>query len=89
MSSLLTEKEAAAMLHMSERLLREKRRHGEIRYVALSARKIAYRQEDCAEYIEARARIDVPVTTSHTMSSGRTKGRRPVVVPFSQRKARK
>lgn len=87
MTALLTEDEAAAMLHMSARLLRDKRRHGLIRYVALSARKIAYRPEDCREYIDAQARIAQPSSTSHNHRPRKSSSRPGNVVPFSKRKA--
>jgi len=86
MGALLTEPEAAEMLHMSARLLREKRRMGLIRYVALSARKVAYRPEDCREYIDSQTRIAVPLATSHNGKPAK-QSRPGNVVPFSKRKA--
>lgn len=41
MTALLTEREVAAMLHVSPRTLRDLRSKGMIRYVRLSPRKIA------------------------------------------------
>lgn len=89
---LLTEEEAAQFLRIGTRTLRELRRDRQIRYVAISARKIAYRLEDCEEYIAARVRLD-----SAPKKDGKGKGARgrakpaaardDVVVPFSQRKA--
>lgn len=85
---LLTEEQAAERLLISPRSLHALRKAGQIRYVQLTARKIAYRPEDCDEYVAARVRIALPRSES---SSGprRTKGRTGlsagVVVPFSQR----
>ena len=53
---LLTEEQAAARLLLHPRTLRKLRQAGQIRYVALAGRKIAYRPEDCAAYIESRSR---------------------------------
>ena len=52
MSALLTEQEAAAMLHVSPRTLRDLRSKGMIRYIRLSPRKIAFTPDDIAEYID-------------------------------------
>lgn len=92
-SCLLTEEEAAKFLRMSPRTLRELRRTRAIHYVALSARKIAYRIEDCEEYIASRVRLDSAERTDDRASRG--KGRRgrkrsvaprhDNIVPFSQR----
>lgn len=60
-ASLLTEAEAAQRLLMGERTLRGERQRGCIRYVRLGARKIAYRPEDIAEYVEARVTRAQPV----------------------------
>lgn len=79
---LLTEAEAAARLRMGERTLRELRRTGKIRYVALTARKIAYRPEDCAEYLAARVRVNDPC---ETRPKPKRAGNRPSgkIIPFS------
>lgn len=53
---LLTEEQAAERLLLHPRTLRKLRQAGEIRYVALAGRKIAYRPEDCAAYVETRVR---------------------------------
>ena len=88
MIPLLTEEEAATQLCMSSRSLRELRQRGQIAYVALTTRRIAYRQCDLEEYVAARTRMEaVPVKPQ-------LKGRRRsicatpsgTVVPFSQRK---
>ena len=99
MTQLLTEAEAADYLRIGTRTLRELRRQRKIRYVALTDRKIAYRLEDCEEYIASRLRLDsVPVRADPAGPGACGKGQRgraragaPVrhgnVVPFSQRKA--
>lgn len=94
-SRLLTEDEAAAFLRIGARTLRELRRTRQIRYVALTARKIAYRLEDCEEYIAGRVRLESAPSVSDQVASGvRGKGRARAaaprsgnIVPFSQRKA--
>lgn len=96
---LLTEAEAAQFLRMGTRTLRELRRQRLIRYVALTDRKIAYRLEDCEEYIASRLRLDSGLVraepagpgASGNGKRGRARAGAPVrhgnVVPFSQRKA--
>lgn len=81
--ALLTEGEAAGLLGISERTLRDIRRNGEIRYVAVSKRIIRYRIEDCREYIEAHVRAESPPQAR----PGRQRVKRPSgnVVRFSQR----
>lgn len=58
MGDLLKPADAAARLHISERTLRELKRTGAVRYVAVSGRRIAYRADDLAEYINSRVRCD-------------------------------
>ncbi|WP_186729151.1 helix-turn-helix domain-containing protein [Sphingomonas panacisoli] len=60
MTALLKPDEAAARLMVSARTLRDLKRRGLIRYIALTDRLIAYRAEDCDEYLEARLRQDEP-----------------------------
>jgi hypothetical protein len=85
---LLTEPEAAALLRVSVRTLRDIRRRREIHYVALSARKIAYRPEDIEEYIAARRRL-APEPARNVPPPRRGRAKTPPangnVVPFSQR----
>ena len=83
---LLTEPEAAEWLRMGERTLRKLRRSGAIRYVALTARKIAYRAEDCEEYVQAQIKRAEPCEPSKPPPKGKLNtGRRGnVVVPFSR-----
>lgn len=79
---LWTEAEAARQLRMGERTLRELRRLGKIRYVALTVRKIAYRPEDCAEYLAGQVRVNEPCETRPKVKrSGPRSGK---IIPFSQ-----
>jgi hypothetical protein len=95
MTQLLTEAEAAQLLRIGERTLRELRRDRKIRYVAITARKIAYRLEDCEEYIASCVRLDSAERGDARQGQGKGgRGRaRPAapmrtgdIVPFSQRK---
>lgn len=93
-SRLLTEAEAAEFLRIGTRTLRELRRARKIHYVALTARKIAYRLEDCEEYIASCVRLDSGARASDR--SGKVEGtrgrkrqaapRQGNIIPFSQRK---
>jgi hypothetical protein len=89
MSQLLTEAEAARRLLISLSNLREIRRRGGIRYVAMSARRIAYRPEDCDEYVLSHLRIEEarpepkPKGRRRSMSGARPETN---IIPFSQRK---
>ncbi len=58
MAELLKPADAAARLHISERTLRELKRTGAVRYVAVSGRSIRYRPDDLADYINSRVRCD-------------------------------
>lgn len=82
---LLTEEEAANRLLVSTRTLRKLRQEGEIRYVALAGRKIAYRLEDCLNYIESRLRVadPAPVTRPAPTAVGKRRGGN--IIPFSVR----
>lgn len=82
LDELWTEAEAAARLRMSERTLRELRRVGKIRYVALTTRKIFYRPEDCAEYLEACVKLNDNAPTRPMPK--RQPRRAGAIVPFSQ-----
>lgn len=77
-----TEAEAATYLRMGERTLRELRRRGQIRYIALTARKIAYRPEDCEEYLSARVRVE-PTCDTKPKPKRRSAGRRGNVVALA------
>lgn len=82
---LLTEEQAAERLLMSPRSLRKLRQAGQIRYVALTDRKVAYRPEDCSAYVESRLRQDPEVRPR--MRPGRSTGHRRTgnIIPFSVR----
>jgi excisionase family DNA binding protein len=59
---LLTPDEAAGRLGVGERTLRDLRKRGLIRYVAVTERKIMYRPEDCEAFSESRSRLADPST---------------------------
>lgn len=82
---LLTEKEAADRLLVGPRTLRKLRQAGQIRYVALTGRKIGYRPEDCLAFIESRTKQEAPASTPR--HRGRAAGNRSSgnIVPFSVR----
>jgi len=80
---LLTEAEAAKRLRIGERTLRQLRCDGKIRYIALTARKIAYRLEDCEEYLAARVRVNDPAAVApRPKRRARPTGK---IVPYSER----
>ncbi|PXA99936.1 hypothetical protein DMC47_00780 [Nostoc sp. 3335mG] len=87
-SELLTSDEAAARLHLSTRTLRELRRNGLIRYIAITDRKILYRPEDCEDYIASRARkaTECPSTSRKTRRTS-TSTSSSTVVGFMARQA--
>ncbi|WP_081504249.1 helix-turn-helix domain-containing protein [Sphingomonas sp. PAMC 26621] len=88
--TLLTPEEAAARIHVCTKTLRQLRRDGHIRYIAISDRVIRYRPEDCDDFIEGRVRKAPECQstsrktrrTSNSTSSGK-------VVAFSERQAAK
>ncbi|AOR76297.1 helix-turn-helix domain-containing protein [Novosphingobium resinovorum] len=91
MTALLTEAEAAERLRLAPRTLRELRSKGKITYVKLTARNIAYRPEDCDEYVA------LCIQRQQLVADPLAGGRRRVVrgpaaggeiVPFSQRNKR-
>lgn len=82
---LLTEEEAAERLLMHPRTLRKLRQAGEIRYVALAGRKIAYRPEDCEAYVQSRVRVQPPMPRSGARPRSVGNRRTGVIVPFSAR----
>ena len=82
---LLTPEQAARRLHVSERTLRDLKKRGLIRYVAVTERIIRYRVEDCEEYLSARVRQDEPCQKPLPSPRPTIGKHRPgVVVPFSQ-----
>ncbi|KQM37987.1 helix-turn-helix domain-containing protein [Sphingomonas sp. Leaf10] len=82
-SILLAPQEAAERLLISERTLRDLKRKGLIRYVAVSARRIAYRPDDLDEYVESQVKQEAgPQPTTPP----RKQVRRPSdIIPFSKR----
>ncbi len=86
--TLLTPQEAAERLRLSERTLRDLKRTGAIRYVAISPGRIAYRADDLAEYITTRVQCDQapePKPRTKRRVSVRA-GTAHNIVPFSQRR---
>ena len=73
---LLTEEQAAERLLMHPRTLRKLRQAGRIRYVQTTARKIAYRPEDCAAFVEEQTRQETPIEFIRANAKGRTRPRR-------------
>ena len=82
---LLTEEQAADRLLMNPRTLRKLRQNGEIRYVALAGRKIAYRPEDCEAYIQSRVRMADPIPAPRSRPRAVGNRRSGNVIPFSAR----
>ena len=80
---LISEEEAAERLLMHPRTLRKLRQAGEIRYVALAGRKIAYRPEDCEAYVQSRVRQAEARPRSRPRAVGNRRGGN--IVPFSAR----
>jgi excisionase family DNA binding protein len=71
----LTEAEAAERLRVSQRTLRALRSKGMIRYVRPSPRKVFYKPEDVAEYLERATCQDnppCPSTNRKKAASGTT-----------------
>lgn len=65
--TLLTSIEAAERLRICERTLRKARQRGEIAYIAVSDRRVAYTVEDCDAYIESRRRRDEKCPSTKTL----------------------
>lgn len=79
---LLTSTEAAKLLRVSERTLRDLRKHGLIRYVAVTDRKIMYRPQDCEAFIESRTRqAEARPQATRGVAARPRSGR---IVPFSE-----
>lgn len=55
MNGLLNSNQAAELLQVDLKILRRFRESGEIRYIRLGERKILYRPEDLAAFVETRA----------------------------------
>jgi hypothetical protein len=85
--TLLTEAEAAARLRVCTKTLRSLRRTGQIRYVAVTQRKILYRPEDCDAFVDARSRTEEPVSYTPPRPRPRTGKRHgATVVSFTARR---
>lgn len=82
---LLTEEQAAERLLIHPRTLRKLRQAGEIRYVALAGRKIAYRPEDCTAYVERRLRQAPPRSVERPRGRATGQRRGAAIIPFSAR----
>lgn len=87
-SVLLSPQQAAERLMVSERTLRDLKRRGAIRYVAITSRRIGYRDDDLADFIARQVRCD-----EHAEPQKPSKRRASVsgaaaanIVPFSQRR---
>lgn len=104
MIELLTEKEAAARLRISERTLRNIRGQGDIAYVRIGKRIVRYRPEDCDSFIESRvhrAKPPQPTFNNRIQVGGERRAggeiskallerqRANGIVPFSQREGAK
>lgn len=71
MSDLLTHDQAAARLKVCAKTLRRIRQDGLIPYVAVSARKIFYRPEDCDAYVVSCVKVAVPIGPTRRKSTRR------------------
>jgi hypothetical protein len=69
---LITEAEAAALIRVSPRTLRDLRSRGMIRYIRPSPRKVFYTAEDCAEYLAKQTRQDTAPCQSTNPPKART-----------------
>jgi hypothetical protein len=83
--SLLTHDEAAARIGVCAKTLRQLRKQGAIRYVAVTARLIKYRPEDCDAFLESRVTVDVPAEPTHRRRGKRLRSAGNVV-SFSARR---
>lgn len=88
MTDLLTHDQAAARLRVCAKTLRQLRQQGLIRYVAVSARKIFYRPEDCDAYLASCERVDVPQAPTRRRSSSRLRSGANVVSFTARRQDR-
>lgn len=90
MTTLLTEREAAERLRLAPRTLRELRSMGKISYVRLTPRNIAYRPEDCDEYVASCLQRQTPAQDPRPKGIKRSAAPAKAggIVPFSQRNKR-
>lgn len=89
MAELLKPADAAKHLHISERTLRELKRTGAVRYVAVSGRRIAYRHDDLVDYINSRVRCDEQPAKPGRKAGGKPRPRATNVVSLAEALARK
>lgn len=86
---LFTEVEAAERLHLSTRTLRKARQSGQLHYV-LIGRAIRYTLADLESYIERLRQMEPACPPSRpTHRSIAPSGRQGVIVPFTERNARR
>lgn len=83
--ALLSEAEAAKALLICTRTLRRLRQRGEIRFVAITSRSVAYRPEDLQAFVEKRSQ-----TCNDNSPTRRSRPKRPhsggEVVGFTARR---
>jgi excisionase family DNA binding protein len=84
-SALLTHDEAAARIGVCAKTLRQLRKQGLVRYVAVTGRLIKYRPEDCDAFLESRLTVDVPAEPAHRRRGKRLRNA-PNVVSFTARR---
>jgi excisionase family DNA binding protein len=84
-TALLTHDQAAARIGVCAKTLRQLRKKGLIRYVAVTGRLIKYRPEDIEAFIESRGRVDVPTTRPRHAVRPVGIRRSGNIVPFSVR----
>ncbi|TPG13170.1 helix-turn-helix domain-containing protein [Sphingomonas oligophenolica] len=93
MSELLNEAEAAEVLRISPRLLRDLRTQGRVAYVKIGSRRILYRLSDLEEYIQRCVTIVTPLerTPGRTQSAARIgrSSKSDVIPTFSAQRAQR
>jgi hypothetical protein len=87
-TDLLTHDQAAQRIGVCAKTLRQIRKQGLIRYVAVTQRLIKYRPEDCDAFVESRVKLDVPAepTHQHRPRRGKRLSAGPNVVSFTARR---
>jgi hypothetical protein len=87
-TQLLTHDQAAARIGVCAKTLRQFRKQGLIRYVAVTGRLIKYRPEDCDAFIESRVTVDIPSEPTHRRRSNRLRNATNVVSFTARRQER-
>jgi excisionase family DNA binding protein len=87
-TALLTHDQAAARIGVCAKTLRQLRKQGMIRYVAVTGRKIFYRPEDCDAFLESRVTVDVPAEPTHRRRGKRLRNGGNVVSFMDRRRER-